>query len=57
MTADIAAVVAASRAAQGLPPFVTDPVVLRRLATILELRHPDACAQIGRPATRPRRPS
>lgn len=27
--------VAASRAAQGLPPAITDPVVLRRIAVIL----------------------
>lgn len=57
MTPDIAAVVAASRAAQGLPPVVTDPLVLRRLSVLLELRRPDAGAQTGRPATRPRRPS
>lgn len=41
MTPDIAAIVTASRAAQGLPPTVVDPLVLRRLATILELREPD----------------
>jgi hypothetical protein len=53
MTPDIAAVVAASRRAQGLPPVVTDPIVLRKLGTILELRQPatrDAQAQKARPS-------
>jgi hypothetical protein len=44
VTVDIAAVVAASRAVQGLPPVVTDPVVLRRLSVLLELRRPEASA-------------
>lgn len=34
----IRTVVAESRAAQGLPPTVEDPVVLRKLGTLLEMR-------------------
>lgn len=36
----VAEIVRASRASQGLPPTVTDPVVLARLGRLLELRPP-----------------
>lgn len=46
---DLAAIVVASRAAQGFGPKVENPVVLRRIATILELRDPAARPQSGQP--------
>ena len=39
--ADVARIVAESRAAQGLPPKVTDPATLGRVVAILAAHRPD----------------
>ncbi len=41
-----------SRAEQGLPPRVTDPVILQRLATLLEVRPPIGAPVRARPRKR-----
>jgi hypothetical protein len=40
--------VAASRAEQGLPPYITDPAVLARIAELMVAMEPGAGARRGR---------
>jgi hypothetical protein len=49
----VRAIVARTRAEQGLPPTIEDPATLKRVATILELPAAAEVQQNGAPSSRP----